>query len=335
MRLNRYVSFLLMLLMVAVSVHGQKAARNMTATGPTDTLRVDVDLVVVNATVTDPENRIVSGLKPENFKIWEDKVEQNIEFFSSEEVPLSVGIIFDVSGSMKDKLSAARDAAVTFLQTGTPEDEYFLVEFSDRPKLARDFTTEISKLRNQITSSSAGGLTAMYDAVYFALDKVRKGTNSKKALLLITDGEDNRSRYNFSNLKAFAKEQDVQIYSIGISSRWSVLRDAMTWPSIGRDLIEQLSDLTGGRAFFPDSVDELEGICEKIAIELKSQYVLGYRSTNQARDGKWRKLLVKVRPPAGMPNLNIRAKTGYYAAQVGAGANRKTQNSSNGSTATR
>jgi Ca-activated chloride channel family protein len=276
---------------------------------PQRSLKVDVDLVLVNATVTDTRNRYVTGLEKEHFQVWEDKFEQEIAYFSAEDVPLSVGIIFDISGSMKDKLSVARDAAVTFLKMGTPEDESFLIEFAERPQVAVDFTTDISDLQNHLIFSPAKGMTALYDAVYLGLEKLKEGTNPKKALLLITDGEDNRSRYTFSNVKEFVKEQDVQIYSIGIVSEFnSQLGSGRT----GRALVEELSELTGGRAFFPDSVYELEDICQKIGIELKNQYVIGYHSTNEATDGKWRKLRVKVNPPRGVSALNVRAKSGYY-----------------------
>src|SRR5262245_24663818 len=274
------------------------------------TLKVDVDLVLVNATVTDPQNRYVTGLEQEHFQIWEDKIEQQIQYFSSEDVPTSLGIIFDVSGSMKDKLSVARDAAVTFLKTGNPEDEYFLVEFANQPEVAQDFTTDVGKLQNHLIFTPAKGMTALYDSVYLGLEKLKEGANPKKALLLITDGEDNRSRYTFQNVKEFVKEQDVQIYGIGIVDDFNSQLGA---GRTGRALIEELSELTGGQAMFPDSVYELEDICTKIAVELKNQYVIGYHSTNGAKDGKWRKLRVKVNPPKGIQRLNVRAKQGYYA----------------------
>src|SRR5687767_8627536 len=199
-------------------------------------LKVDVDLVVVTATVTDPQNRYVTGLEQEHFQVMEDKIEQKIEYFSAEDVPLTVGIIFDVSGSMKGKLSAARDAAVTFLKMGNPRDEYFLIEFSGRPKLTQDLTTDIAKLQNRLIFTPAEGQTAVHDAVYIGLEKLKKGANSKKALLLISDGEDNRSRYTFSNLKEFIREQDVQIYAIGIVDPFAYNGQN------GRGLLEQLAD---------------------------------------------------------------------------------------------
>jgi Ca-activated chloride channel family protein len=301
--------------MVARAGRSQKAQR--TAADKEQTLKVDVDLVLVNATVTDPLNRYVSGLEQEHFQVWEDKIEQKIEYFSSEDVPMSLGMIFDVSGSMKDKISTSRDAAVTFLKTGNPDDEYFLVEFANRPEVASDFTTDISKLQSKIIFTPAKGMTAMYDAVYVGLEKLKTGNNPKKALLLITDGEDNRSRYTFQNVKDFVKEQDVQIYAIGITDEWN---SQLSAGRTGRAMLEELADLTGGRAFFPDSVYELEDICTKIAIELKNQYVIGYHSTNAAKDGKWRKLRLKVNPPKGIQHLNVKSKAGYYAPMADAAA---------------
>src|ERR1051326_2322340 len=310
------ISVMVPALMLARAGRSQKPQANNSA-DKEQTLKIDVDLTLVNATVTDALNRYVSGLEQEHFQIWEDKIEQKIEYFSSEDVPMSLGMIFDVSGSMKDKISTARDAAVTFLKTGNPDDEYFLVEFANRPEVASDFTTDISKLQSKIIFTPAKGMTAMYDAVYVGLEKLKTGNNPKKALLLITDGEDNRSRYTFQNVKDFVKEQDVQIYAIGITDEWN---SQLSAGRTGRAMLEELADLTGGRAFFPDSVYELEDICTKIAIELKNQYVIGYHSTNPAKDGKWRKLRLKVNPPKGIQHLNVKSKAGYYAPMADAAA---------------
>src|SRR5437867_4335254 len=242
---------------------------------PTQTLKIDVDLVLVNATVTDSLNRYVSGLETNHFQLWEDKVEQKVEYFNAEDVPISVGVIFDVSGSMKDKIATARDAAATFLKTGNPDDEYFLVEFANRPEVASDFTTDVSKLQNKLLLAPAKGMTAMYDSVYLGLEKLREGSNPKKALLLITDGEDNRSRYTFSNVKDFVKEQDVQIYAIGIVDAFN---SQLGTGRSGRAMIEELADLTGGRAFFPASVYQLEELLTNIAVEFQNQYGSGSES---------------------------------------------------------
>jgi Ca-activated chloride channel family protein len=259
-------------------------------------LRVDIDLVLVNATVTDSQNNLITDLTAGNFQIWEDKVEQKIEYFSTEDAPLSLGIIFDVSHSMEKKIDVAREAAATFLQTGSIEDEYFLVEFSSRARLAEDFTTDISRLRDRLAFAPAEGTTAMYDAVYLGLNKVKSGQNPRKALLLITDGEDNHSRYSRGDIHELARESDVQIYII----------------DLGRALVGELAEITGGRSY-RGSVDDLEDICEKISLELRNQYVLGFASTNLNKDGKWRKLQIRAVPPPGMSRLNVRTRSGYYA----------------------
>jgi Ca-activated chloride channel homolog len=263
---------------------------------PTQTLKVDVDLALINATITDSEGRYVVGLEKGNFQIWEDKVEQQIEYFSTEDVPLSVGLIFDASGSMQETLGFAREAALTFLNTADANDEYFLVEFNDRPHVTVDLTRDISKLQEHIIFIPAKGSTALYDAVYVGMEKIRKANNAKRALLIISDGEENHSRYSFSSVREFVKEQNVQIFSIGAGGPITIL-----------------SDLTGAYAFQGGQAGTLADICQKIAIELKNEYVIGYRSTNQSKDGRWRKVQVKVNPPRGLPKLHVRSKAGYYA----------------------
>ncbi|HZI50687.1 MAG TPA: VWA domain-containing protein [Terriglobia bacterium] len=268
-------------------------------------LKVDVDLVLATVTVTLRDGRFVTGLEKENFKLSEDKVPQDIVYFSSEDIPLSVGIILDVSGSMKDKLKTAVEAAITFMKGGSPDDEYFLVEFADKPTDTTDFTSDIAKIQSRFMFSKAKGRTALYDAVYMGLSKLEQGNNAKRALLLITDGEDNRSRYTFSNVREFVKEKDVQMYAIGITNGWV---DAAA--EQGRALLRDLAAISGGNSFFPSSVYNLEEICRNIAKELKYQYVLGYHSTNTAKDGEWRKIKVT----AELPNnkLTVRSKQGYY-----------------------
>jgi len=277
------------------------------------TLRVDVDLVLLEATVTDSADKYVSGLRPENFRVWEDKMEQRIEYFSADNVPLSAGIIFDTSGSMEHKLLAARAAANTFLRMGDRDDEYFLIQFSDSPHVLQDFTTDITKLQSGLLFTRAKGRTSLYDALYLGLEKVNRGRNKRKAVVLITDGEDNHSVYSFADVREYAKEHDVMIYSIGIIDD----TDVQFSDGNGRSVLENLSELTGGAAFFPNSVDALEGICEQIGRELKNQYVLGYRSSNLSNDGRWRKIRVDVKAPQGMPRMRIRARTGYYAPMIG------------------
>jgi Ca-activated chloride channel family protein len=273
------------------------------------TIRVDVDLVLVNAAVSDSKGRMVTGLQQENFRIWEDKVEQKVEYFSSEDTPMSIGLIFDATGSMADKISTARDAATSFFRVGNPDDEYFLVTFSQRATLVEPFTTDISRLQNHMLFTPAKGLTPLFDAVYLGLETMKRAKNKRKALLLITDGEDNHSRYSFADIKEFVKEQDVEIFAIGIVNPSGELAPGES----GWDTIEDLAQISNGEAFFPDSADQLEDICNKIGLELRNQYVLGYHSTNRAKDGRWRKIRLKINPPKGMSYLSVHAKTGYYA----------------------
>ncbi len=272
-------------------------------------IKIDVDMVLVNATVTDPSNRFVTGLEKEHFLLFEDKIEQKITQFSNEDVPTSIGVLFDVSSSMSDKIARAKDAAIAFLKTGNPDDEFFLLTFADRPKVDEEFTSDISEIQNRLAYKAAKGSTTLYDAVYLGLEKMKQAHNPKKAILLITDGEDTRSRYSLVNVRNAVKESDVQIYSIGIvNSYYSDFSQGRT----GRAILEEMTELTGGKAYFPNSAYELEDICTKIAIELKNQYVLGYSSTNPVKDGRWRKIKVKLNAPKGLPTLSVRSKTGYF-----------------------
>src|SRR5215475_14290044 len=237
---------LVIALLLESACSGVILAQESSTKANNQTLKVDVDLVLVNATVSDAQGRMVTGLGREQFQLWEDKVEQKIEYLSAEDMPLSIGLIFDATGSMSDKLSTARDAAATFLKTGNPDDEYFLATFSNRPEVVADFTTDVTKLQSKLLMTPAKGMTAMYDSVYVGLEKLKEGSNPKKALLLITDGEDNRSRYTYQNVKDFVKEQDVQIYGIGIVDEYN---SQLSAGHTGRAMIEELADLTGGRAF--------------------------------------------------------------------------------------
>jgi Ca-activated chloride channel family protein len=267
--------------------------------------RVGVETVFVKISVTDPLNRYVTGLEKEHFKVFEDKVEQTVTHFTQQSAPISVGIIFDVSGSMKENanINSARSAIMRFLQSGNPEDEYFLVTFNQNTTLVQGFTSQSSTIQNQITFKQPGGRTALYDAVYMGLDQIKSGKNEKKALILITDGEDNSSRYSLSEVREFARESDVQIYAIGEEGKLGY----------GRSEIQNIVSLTGGRAFFPNNFNELDYYIDLIHAELRNQYIVGYDPTNRTHDGKWRKIRIKLDPPEGLPKLIVHAKEGYYA----------------------
>lgn len=267
------------------------------------TFRAEVDTVFVKVSVTDPLNRYVTGLEKDHFRIFEDKVEQKIAYFVQESAPISVGILFDISGSMKDNIHTARNSIVRFLEGGNPDDEFFLVSFNQKTTLVQGFTHQSSSIRNEISFSNPGGRTALYDAVYLGLEQIKKGKNEKKALILITDGEDNSSRYSASEVRDFAKESDVQIYGIGEEGKLGY----------GRSEIQNIVSLTGGRAFFPNNFNELDYYIDLIHAELRNQYVVGYTPANKNRDGKWRKIRVKLEPPEGLPKLIVHAKEGYFA----------------------
>jgi len=289
-------------------------------------MKVDVELVTVEAAVTDDLGRHVPGLDSKYFRLWEDKIEQKIEYFALEDEPVSVGIIFDVSASMGGNLERAKEAAMTFLKSGNRDDEYFLIEFSDRPRVSQEFTRDTDRVRAKLTTMSAKGATSLYDAVYLGIEKLRSAQNPRKALLVISDGEDNRSRYNFSHLKRFVEEQDVRIYSIGIGSNFNFtapLSSAMFGGALmgglfGRSQLEELADVTGGEAFFPQSLNRLDEICERIATGLKTHYAIGYKSSNLVKDGAWRKVNLKVNLPKGSAKIHVKFKKGYYAATSGA-----------------
>lgn len=267
--------------------------------------KADVENVFVRVAVSDPLGRYVTGLEPEHFRVFEDKVAQTITHFSQQAAPISVGIIFDVSASMKDNnnIKKAKNAILRFLQSENPEDECFLITFNQRANLAQGFTDQASALQNIVAFQKPGGRTAMYDAVYMGLDQVKRGRNEKKALILISDGEDNSSRYSLAEVREFAKEADVQIYGIGEEGPLGY----------GNPEIENLVKITGGRAFFPTSFNELDYFIDLIHAELRNQYLLGYSPTNKVHDGKWRKISVKLDAPEGLPKLAIHAKEGYYA----------------------
>ncbi len=275
----------------------------------TKPIQVEVDLVLVNVTITDPMNRLVTGLEKENFAVMEGNVPQYIKHFSSEDAPVSLGVIFDMSGSMSNKIEKSREAVVEFFKTANPQDEFFMVAFADKPDLLADFTKSVEEIQGQMVYTVPKGRTALLDAIYLGISKMRQAEHSKKALLIISDGGDNRSRYTDGEIKNVVREADVQLYAIGIYD----LNPPTPEESYGPNLLSEITETTGGRAFPIYDVNELADVATKIGIELRNQYVIGYRPTNGTRDGKWRKIKVKLIPPKGLPPLHVYAKTGYYA----------------------
>ena len=279
---------------------------------PSPSFRADTTLVLVPVTVTDPNNRYVLGLSKQNFHLFEDGVEQTISSFSTEDAPLSIGLIVDVSGSMGLKLHLSSNAAGQFLKTMNPTDEAFLVEFSDQADLVLPFTHELSRIEQKIGELSSGGLTAMLDAIHISIDEMKKATNPRKALLIVSDGGDNHSRYNSSEIEELVRQADTQIFAMGVFEPMGPFGLSLAELD-GPRLLSELAEQTGGRALAATSDSELPAIAQRIGVELRNQYVLAYTPTNHARDGKYRHLEVKLDQPAGLPPLKLRWRLGYYA----------------------
>jgi VWFA-related protein len=279
---------------------------------PKANIRSDVNLVLIPVTVTDPLNRFVTGLEKEYFKVFEDKKQQVITQFSSEDAPVSVGVLFDCSGSMGSKLRNSREAVAQFFKTANPEDEAFLVQFHDTAELVQPFTTNIEEIQSHLTFTQSKGTTALLDAIYLGIHEMKKARNSRKALLIISDGGDNNSRYTEGEIRGLVKEGDVQIYAIGIyepaGSRARTVEE-----SNGPALLTELAEQTGGRQYQVENINELPDIAAKIGMELRNQYVLGYSPQNQERDGKYRHVEVKLVQPHGMPLLRAFWRMGYNA----------------------
>jgi len=276
-----------------------------------NSIQLNVEMALVNVTVTDPYSRLVTGLDKDNFRVFEDGVQQEIVSFSSEDVPISIGLVFDMSGSMSDKVDKARQAAVQFLKTANPRDEFFLVSFNDRAELTSHFTSSIEELQSRMMYTVAKGRTALLDAIYLGLNQMRGARNGKRALLIISDGGDNHSRYNEADIRNYLKEADCQLYAMGIFD----VNDLGRSPEerYGPSLLSELAEMTGGRVFSVSSLSDLPDIAGKIGMELRNQYVLGYKPSDKRQNGAWRKIKVKLLPPKGLPVLNVYAKTGYYA----------------------
>ncbi len=276
---------------------------------PGSFIRMNVDMVLVPVTVTDPMNRLVTGLEQSDFQIFENNGEQKIRSFACEDAPVSIGIIFDLSGSMTSKLVRARESILQFIKTANPQDEFFVIGFNDRPELIEDFTSSVDDIQARLATVHAGHRTALLDAIYYGIAKMRDARHERKALLVVSDGGDNRSRYTEGEVRSKVRESDVQIYAMGIFDPYAPTPEER----MGPQLLQSLAEESGGRLFQVDDIDELSDIAEKISTELRNQYVIGYKPSDMTRDGKWRKVKVKVNPPPGLPPLTVYARTGYYA----------------------
>lgn len=286
----------------------QQRPRPAQPEAPRSTLRVDTQLVLVPVAVNDKLNRPVSGLERENFRVFEDNVEQPIVQFAMDDEPVAVGLIFDTSYSMNSKLGRSRQAAAEFFRVANPEDEFFLVEFGDSPRLRVPLTSDSGTIETELAFSVAKGSTALLDAIYMGLHEIKKSKKNKKALLIISDGGDNHSRYSLPEVQNLIRESDVLIYSIGVFGGFGTPEEVG-----GPGMLAHVSEQTGGRMFEANAM-ELPDIARKIGIELRNRYVLGYSPQAQPRDGKYHRILVKIVPPRGLPPLRAYWRMGYNAA---------------------
>ncbi|HEX4595314.1 MAG TPA: VWA domain-containing protein [Bryobacteraceae bacterium] len=275
-------------------------------------LRVDVPLVLIPVHVTNPAGVSVPGLKKENFRLFEDDVEQKIVHFSNEDAPLSIGLLFDASGSMENKIKKSWEAAAEFFKTANSDDEFFLVQFSDRPKLLLPFTQDTDEVYQRIARVRPFGRTALLDAIGVGLGEMKKARYYRKAMVIVSDGGDNRSRYTRGEIKNALLESDVQIYAMGIFD-FDPSHKQPSEERNGPNLLSELADDSGGRHIAVEKLEDLPAVCARIGKELRDQYILGYYPTNDARDGKHRSVKVSITPPDNMPPLKSYHRRGYQA----------------------
>ncbi|MBV9215675.1 MAG: VWA domain-containing protein [Acidobacteria bacterium] len=274
-------------------------------------VRVKTDLVTLTLTVTDTYGRYVSDLKKSAFTVLDNNVEQDITYFSDSDAPVSIGILFDVSGSMGgEKIIKAQKALSRFISTSHPNDEYFLIAFNSRAQLLMDSTRDGEAVLQKLQLVHPKEQTALYDAVYLGIERVTRGAHDKKALLIISDGQDNSSRYNFGEVRRLAKESDVVTYVVGIMDKTD---SGSSLGLQGQAFLDEIASSSGGKAFYPNSDVEMDEIFERIALELRHQYSIGYLPKDFQPDGRWRKVKVKVKPPRGIGRLSVRGREGYYA----------------------
>ena len=270
---------------------------------PSDTIQLYTQVVNVPVTVTDRDGRYIVSLQKENFQVYEDGVKQDIKFFTTMDAPVSIGVVFDISGSMKPRIHGAQAALRKLIDSSQEEDDFFLITFASQAKLVQDFTTNAEAIANALSFVTPKGSTALYDGAYLAVEKVRQGRHQRRALIIISDGGDNNSRYSFTDLKKLVREADVQIYALAIGDEEG-----------GEGTLEMISRMTGGRAFQAGGGGlMLEDAVNRISLELRHQYNIGYTSQNPTADGKYRKIKVVVNPIRGFGKVVVRAREGYFA----------------------
>ena len=290
----------------------QTVAASEASTFPRADLRVDVPLVQIPVHVTTQLGASVMNLKQESFRLFEDKIEQRIVSFVSEDAPVSIGLLFDLSASMRDKMRKASDSAIEILKSANAEDEFFLIEFNDRPKLVVPFTRDLREIQQELAAARPRGQTSLLDAIHLAVAEMKNARNLRKALIVVSDGGDNHSRHSETEIKEDMLEADVQVYAMGIFDDMGA-RSRTREEREGPRLLSDLAEKTGGRHFPVKQLSELPDVCARIGEELRNQYLLGYFATNRDRDGKYRHIKVAVAPPAGAPLVKVRYRLGYYA----------------------
>jgi Ca-activated chloride channel homolog len=280
------------------------------SSGPGAPISVSVNLVVLHTTVLDDRGRFAEGLKQENFRVFEDKAEQKLSVFKREDIPVSMGLVIDNSGSMREKRPRVNEAAITLVQASNRDDEAFVVNFNDDfyLDLDKDFTNSIPELKEALERIDSRGSTALYDAIIGSLDHLKKGVKDKKVLLIVTDGEDNTSRNSLEKTIREIQRTNTVIYTIGLLGD-----EAKKSKSKAKKALVQIAQASGGLAFFPENVDDVHAICEQVAHDIRNQYTLGYYPSNDKRDGSYRSVQVDVIPPRGRGKLVARTRNGYYA----------------------
>jgi Ca-activated chloride channel homolog len=278
---------------------------------PMKPMRVDVNLVLVPVTVTDPMNRPVLTLQQQDFALYEGGTQQKVLYFSHEDVPISMGLVLDCSSSMKNKIEYEAQAVQEFFNNANSEDEYFAVTVSTKPQLIASATNSVGTLQERLASSPPSGRTALFDAIYLAIAKMRAAHYQRRALLIISDGGDNTSHYTRDEIKKVIEESDVLTYAIGIFDEEPIPLLKTIEERMGRNWLSELTDAGGGRTIAADDRTKIPEIAAMVSTELRSEYVLGYRSGNPVRDGKWRKIVVKVAPPSSATHLQVHYREGY------------------------
>jgi Ca-activated chloride channel homolog len=277
-------------------------------------------MVVLHATVTDAKGQFVSDLKSDNFRVFEDKIEQKISVFSSEDIPVTMGLVIDNSGSMREKRAQVNAAALTFVKTSNPQDEVFVVNFNDEYylDLNEDFTSDTKELNEALERIDARGSTALYDAVVGSLDHLKKGHKDKRVLLVITDGDDDASRKSLEYTMKAAEASDATIYAIGVFSEDDRKNDKRMVRH-SKKILTELAEATGGLAYFPEGLEEVEPTCTQVARDIRNQYTLGYYPTNTVRNGTFRTVQVQLNPQKSNSKLSVRTRTGYFAQKTPTG----------------